>query len=165
MTVTKNSTERMFKARSGALLVGRRLCGWALPFAMALGLTAISNPALARTKYDGDWSVLTVTRRGACEPAFRYGLQIADGTIISNAGGAAAVQGRVSPTGRVRVTVRSGNEWAEGSGHLTRNRGGGVWRGEGTSGACYGTWVAQRREFNNYAGENQGAKNTYRAGS
>ena len=99
MTVSKHSTARMLKARSGALLIGWRLCGWALPFALALGLTAISNPALARTKYDGDWSVLIVTRRGACEPAFRYGLQIADGTIVSNAGGAAAVQGRVSQPG------------------------------------------------------------------
>jgi hypothetical protein len=55
------------------------------------------------------------------------------------------MQGRVTRSGAVSVTVRSGNQWANGSGRLGRNRGGSAWRGQGTSGACHGTWVAERR--------------------
>ncbi len=65
----------------------------------------------------------------------------------------AMVQGGVSATGAIRVAVRSGNEWADGSGRLSGNSGSGVWRGEGTSGTCDGTWVAERRGYDNYAGE------------
>jgi hypothetical protein len=101
--------------------------------------------AFGHTVYDGDWSVLILTRGGACEPSVRYGVQIADGMVI-NGGGIATVQGRVSRSGTVRVIVRSGNQWANGSGRLGKNRGGGAWRGQGTSGACNGTWVAERRE-------------------
>jgi hypothetical protein len=61
-------------------------------------------------------------------------------------GGMATVQGHVNRRGSVQVMVRSGNRWANGSGRLGRNRGGGAWWGQGTSGACHGTWVAERRE-------------------
>jgi hypothetical protein len=109
-------------------------------------LTCIATPttALAGTIYDGNWNVLILTHGGACEPSLRYGVQIADGTII-NDGGLAKVQGRVTPRGTVRVTVRSGSQWADGSGLLSRNRGGGAWRGQGASGTCRGNWVADRR--------------------
>ena len=52
----------------------------------------------------------------------------------------------VSVSVTVRVIVRSGSQWADGSGRLTKNRGGGVWKGQGTSGTCAGTWVGERRE-------------------
>ena len=107
---------------------------------------AIPAKALARTVYDGDWGVLILTRGGACEPSVRYGVQIADGMVIYS-GGMATVQGRVSRRG----SVRSGNRWANGCGRLGGNRGAGAWwgqgwGGQGTSGVCRGTWVAQRRE-------------------
>ena len=60
-----------------------------------------------------------MTRGGVCEPTFRYGVQIADGTVIDG-GGMATVQGRVTRTGAVKVIVRSGNQWANGSGRLSR---------------------------------------------
>ena len=75
----------------------------------------------------------------------RYGFQIADGMVIYG-GGMATAQGHVNRRGSVQVMVRSGNRWANGSGRLGRNRGGGAWWGQGTSGACHGTWVAERRE-------------------
>jgi hypothetical protein len=106
---------------------------------------AVPATAFAHTVYDSDWSVLILTRGGACEPSVRYGVKIADGMVI-NGGGIATVQGRVTRSGTVSVIVRSGNEWANGSGRLGRKRGGGAWRGQGTSGACHGTWVAERRE-------------------
>jgi hypothetical protein len=116
-------------------------------FVLAAFGAGVAAPAFARTKYDGDWSVLIVTRRGACEPAIRYGVEIANGIVSSTDSGAAMVRGRVSSTGAVSVSVRSGSEWARGSGRLGITRGGGAWEGQGTSGTCYGTWVAQRRSY------------------
>jgi hypothetical protein len=91
---------------------------------VAFGLIAVPATAFAHTIYDGDWSVLILTR-GACEPSVRYGVQIADGMVI-NGGGIATVQGRVTRSGTVSVIVRSGNQWANSSGRLGRNRGGGA---------------------------------------
>jgi len=104
-------------------------------------------PSFARTSFDGDWSVVIVTRGGACAPTLRYPVAINNG-IVRNAGDtSAAVRGRVAPTGAVRVTVQSGGSWASGSGHLSATRGSGIWRGQGTSGICEGTWQAERRTY------------------
>jgi hypothetical protein len=106
---------------------------------------ATIDPAVAHTPYDGDWSVVIVAHGGACDSSYRFGVQVADGLVI-NDGGLATVQGRVTPTGLVRVSVRAGSQWANGSGRLTGKRGGGVWRGQGANGNCGGTWIAERRE-------------------
>jgi hypothetical protein len=155
---SQNTRSNPSAAREVRLLSSRRLRVNTLSLVLVLGCVAAANPAsaradlgLARSKYDGDWSVVIVTRRGACDPAFRYGVQIADGTI--QAVGLATVQGRVSSSGAVRVVVQSGNEWAEGFGHLARAGGRGLWHGRGTRGACSGTWTAQRREFGASANE------------
>jgi len=109
---------------------------------LALGCTVVANLACAATLFDGHWSVVTITNRGECDPTFRYGLQIANGTISADA--SATVQGRVSAAG-ARVTVQSGDQWAAGSGRLSGDRGGSIWRGKGTRGLCSGTWIAERR--------------------
>jgi hypothetical protein len=137
--MTQNQTKRTqaSNAQTSTLLKNARLCDAILPFVLGLGCaavlavsnTALAGSALASTKYDGDWSgVVIAAHRGACEPTFRYNVQIAHGAINSTAGGTAA-QGRVLRTGAVRVLVQSGNEWADGHGHLRGNRGAGVWRG------------------------------------
>lgn len=113
-------------------------------FVLIFASIALPVTAFAGTVYDGNWSVVIVTRGGACEPTLRYGVRIADGTVIDG-GGMATVRGRVTRTGAVKVIVRSGNQWANSSGRLNRNNGGGMWRGEGASGICRGTWVAERR--------------------
>jgi hypothetical protein len=115
--------------------------------AAVLALVGIAGPALAQSAYDGSWSVVITTRGGACESGIRYGLQIVNGQVVSAAGGAADVRGRVSPSGAVAVSVQSGGQWANGSGHLNRASGGGVWRGQGSAGACSGTWAAQRMGY------------------
>jgi hypothetical protein len=112
-------------------------------FVVAFASIAVPATAFAHTVYDGDWSVLILTRGGACEASVRYGVRIADGMII-NGVGIATAQGRVARSGT--VIVRSGDQWASGSGRLGRNRGGGTWRGQGGSDACRGSWVAERRE-------------------
>jgi hypothetical protein len=129
-----------------APLIKPRLHDWLLTSVLALAGVAVASPAFSRTVFDGEWSVLIVTHGGVCDPAYRYGLQITNGTVINDGSSAAAVQGRVTPTGAVRVTVRSGNQRADGSGRLSSNRGAGIWKGQSTSGTCSGTWQAERRE-------------------
>jgi hypothetical protein len=111
---------------------------------LAVAWIAVPAAAFARTVYDGEWSVLILTRGSACETSLRHGVQIADG-MVNNGGGVASVQGRVTRNGAVSVAVWSGDQWANGSGRLGRNRGGGSRRGQGTSGAGHGTWVAEER--------------------
>jgi hypothetical protein len=109
------------------------------------GIAFFADTAFARTAYDGAWSVLIVTRSGACDPTYRYGVQISNGNVIYDGGAPITMQGRVTPKGAVRVIVTAGSQWADGSGRLTRNQGGGVWTGQGLSSACAGTWQAERR--------------------
>ena len=113
---------------------------------LALACIVVAVPSYARSDFDGDWNILVVTREGACDPSLRYAVKIADGTVINDGASIATVQGRVSPRGAVRVIVRSGSQWANGSGRFSRTRGDGVWRGQGTNGTCAGTWVAGRRQ-------------------
>ena len=75
--------------------------------ALVLAGLAVADPALARSPYDGAWSVTVMTRGGACEPTSRYGVQISNGVVMAGDGGA-AVQGRVSPGGAVSVAVQAG---------------------------------------------------------
>jgi len=124
--------------------------------AFAVGCMTIAAPAIARTPYDGDWSVVIMTRGGACQPSVRYGMQIINGMVVNPASGQAQVQGRVSRNGAVRVTVQAGGQWASGSGRLNSTSGGGVWRGQGNAGLCQGTWVAERRA--GYGAESQGPR-------
>ena len=105
-----------------------------------------TGTAYARTIYDGAWSVLIVTMSGSCDPSFRYGLLINDGIVTYDGIAPITMQGRVTPKGAVRVILQSAGQWADGSGKLTRNRGAGVWRGQGMSSACAGTWQAERRD-------------------
>lgn len=143
---TNTPNLRKFSPTAAAATVKRRLGVGLQTSVLALAcVAAVCGPASARTAYDGDWSVVIMTRNGACEPAVRYGVQIDNGAVINAEGGQAAVQGRVSPGGTIRVNVQSGNAWAEGSGRLKGNFGGGVWRGQGARGNCAGTWTAQRR--------------------
>jgi hypothetical protein len=117
-----------------------------LGFALVLtGLAFTAGAASARSIYDGAWSVLIITTSGSCDPTYRYGVQIIDGMVTYDGGGPINMQGRVSPKGAVRVIVTAGSQYADGTGRLTRNRGGGVWRGQGMSSACSGTWQAERR--------------------
>jgi hypothetical protein len=116
---------------------------------LALACAAVATPSLARPAardaFDGDWSVLIMTQNGPCDASLRYGVQISNGQVVNNGAAAVDIQGRVNPNGAVRVNVQAGGQWASGAGRLDLARGGGVWQGQGSAGACSGTWVAQRR--------------------
>ena len=111
---------------------------------LALACVSTAGSAVAQSRYDGGWSVAISTHRGACQSGLRYGMQILNGHVVSAAGGGAYVRGIVNPGGAVRVSVQSGGQWANGSGHLGVATGGGVWRGQGNAGPCSGTWSARR---------------------
>jgi hypothetical protein len=96
--------------------------------------------------FDGNWSVLIQTQSGECDRAYRYGVQIQNGEIFNSGGEPIALEGRVAPSGAVRVSVGAGGQEARGAGRLSRTSGSGSWRGQGSRGACAGTWVAERRD-------------------
>ena len=95
-------------------------------------------PAIARSPYDGLWSVTVVTKAGTCGPSVRYTLVVADGKI-SAAG--VDVSGRVGRQGNVRVSIRG----AYANGQLSGNGGSGKWNGASEGIACSGRWTASRR--------------------
>lgn len=108
-------------------------------------LAALPAPeAIAATSFDGYWSVLIVTDRGSCQPAYRSAVTIANGQV-SGGDGMASVYGRVANSGAVSVVVNSGAQSARASGRLGRSSGGGSWAGYGGAGRCSGRWSAQRR--------------------
>jgi hypothetical protein len=112
----------------------------AMVFAVAM---SCAGPSAYAASYDGQWSVLVVTRNGPCE-AYRYGVTIVGGVVYYAGGGPVSLTGRVSPSGNVTVRVSSGPRYAIGSGRLSRNTGGGSWRGQGPNGSCAGVWSATR---------------------
>jgi hypothetical protein len=125
-------------------LTARPLCTKVLATLLGTVLAvSAASTAFARTIYDGPWSVLIITKTGGCDPAYRYGIEIMDGNVIYQ-GGMVTLQGRVTPKGAVRVIVQAGSQSADGSGRLTRNRGAGVWTGQGMGGMCTGVWQAER---------------------
>ena len=140
--LAKSSGVMTSRAAGAVRMIGPRLRAWVPSLVLALAYVGGAGPAFARTIFDGDWSVLIATNSGACGPSYRFGVQISDGAVIYE-GGMVTMQGRVTPKGAVRVAVQSGGQSANGYGHLTKVRGGGVWRGQGTSGTCSGNWMAE----------------------
>ena len=110
-------------------------------FAVAM---SCAGPSAHAASFDGPWSVLVVTRSGACDQAYRYGVTISGGVVYYAGGGPVSLTGRVAPSGNVTVRVSAGPQYAIGSGRLSRNKGGGSWRGQGPNGSCAGVWTATR---------------------
>jgi hypothetical protein len=108
-------------------------------------LAAAHTPAVARTAYDGAWSVLIITEAGACDRAYRYPVEIVNGRLRHASEGDASfvIAGRVQPRGTVSVSVSRGDQRASGVGRLSRRDGTGVW--SAPSGPCSGRWIAERR--------------------
>ena len=96
--------------------------------------------AASPAAFDGSWSVAINTHSGACDPHYRFGVQIINGNVVYEGRPA----GRVSSNGGVWVNVSSGGQQAAGQGRLSRSSGTGVWRGSGSAGNCAGTWQAGR---------------------
>jgi hypothetical protein len=110
----------------------------------AATLCGTAASALARTVYDGRWSVQIITERGTCDRGYRYSIDIRDGIVHYN-GDVVDMQGRVAKNGMVRVVVSRGSLSASGVGRLGRDYGEGKWRGGDGNDSCSGRWEAERR--------------------
>jgi len=117
--------------------------GIALLVSAAAALSSAGS-ASAGSPYDGRWSVLIQTDRGACDRAYRYGLAIVNGNVSYAGDSGFVIRGRVAGNGSVTVRVSNGGSYADGRGRLSHSSGSGVWHGVG-SGACSGRWLAERR--------------------
>jgi len=95
--------------------------------------------------FDGRWSVVIHTRAGSCGAEYRYGVQIINGNIVTDAGDSTGVSGRVLRNGAVSVSVSAGDAYAVGQGRLSPTYGSGTWRGESSGESCTGVWQAARR--------------------
>ena len=95
--------------------------------------------------FDGRWSVVIHTQSGSCGAEYRYGVQIINGNITTDAGESAGVSGRVLPNGAISVSVSSGGANAVGQGRLSPTNGSGTWRGQSSGESCAGVWQAARR--------------------
>ncbi len=99
----------------------------------------------AATKYDGNWSVVVVTRSGPCDAAYRFSGQIINGAMVYGGGlGPIDLAGRVRSNGAAVLRVSSGANYAVASGRLGVSRGSGTWRGQSSNGRCSGVWNASR---------------------
>ena len=113
--------------------------------AMMLGGPLWTAPsAVARSTFDGTWSVLIVTDNGTCDRAYRYALHIDNGRI-SYADPSFNISGHVDAHGHVSVSLSYGEKQANGSGRLSGDRGEGRWSGRSTTSQCSGHWEADRR--------------------
>jgi hypothetical protein len=104
--------------------------------------TLAVSPANAATKYDGSWALTIYTRRGDCDPAYNFQINIRNG-IVSHPN-LVRLRGTVSGKGAVKVSVAVPGKFAAGSGRLSRNSGGGRWSGHSDNARCSGTWTVQR---------------------
>ena len=105
---------------------------------------APGNAALARTGFDGIWSVTIITDSGACDRAYRAPVRIANGQVASEGDQSFSVFGHVQPSGRVVVGVSRGGQRADGSGRLSGRRGQGVWS---SPAGCAGHVLTDQGEF------------------
>lgn len=103
--------------------------------------TMVATTSFAMPSYDGTWSVLVMTKKGDCDPGYRYPIRISNGKLVNAGDNAFTITGNVAQTGAITVTVSAGGKSATGIGQLAGDEGGGRW----TGGACSGDWTAERR--------------------
>jgi hypothetical protein len=116
-----------------------------------LGATAIQPSYAAHrsvvrrgtSAFDGSWSVVMQTTRGDCPAAVRAGVRILGGRLLAE-DQSYGLDGRVAPSGAVRVMVSAAGQTGGAFGHLSRAAGRGYWRT--SSGECAGQWTAARRD-------------------
>lgn len=116
-------------------------------FAVLLaGLAGMGAPSEASAaEVDGTWSLLIVTEKGECDPAYRYVVKVANGRVSYQGDASVDMAGTVAPNGAVKVSIRLGDKGANGTGRLSGQAGAGTWHGAGSNGSCAGRWEAERR--------------------
>jgi len=127
-------------------MAGHRVRVLALAGALAAASMSAASSATA-ANFDGYWSLVAQTTNGHCG-ATRWDVAISDGQLYYPGGlfmgFPIGLDGAVSPSGRLQVTVAAGPRVASGAGRLGRLEGRGKWAGQGPSGTCSGVWTATR---------------------
>ena len=108
----------------------------------AVSLVALTSAAQAHSTYDGPWSLLFVTQRGACDPTYNFSVNITDGIVTHP--NLVKFTGYVARSGAARASVTVHDKYASGSGRLSRMSGQGTWSGRSGNSRCSGYWTAQR---------------------
>lgn len=109
--------------------------------ALAVATTAASAPGVAKTNFDGSWSVSIVTEKGECDRGYRYPIAINNGTLVNAGDTAFDISGKVANNGAITVRLAYGDKSATGTGRMSPTYGQGSW----TGGSCAGTWTAERK--------------------
>jgi len=124
----------------------RRVVKPALLAALLLGLIGAAQPSAAlAAPQDGNWSVLIVTEKGDCDRGYRYSVNVSNGRVSYQGEASVDLSGTVEPNGAVKVSIKRGEQGANGTGRLTASSGAGTWHGRGSTGECAGRWEAERR--------------------
>jgi hypothetical protein len=106
---------------------------------------AVPSTAAFAAAQDGNWSVLIITEKGECDPAYRYAVKVAN-RQVSYAGDASLdMAGTIAPNGAVKVSIRLGDKGANGTDRLSGQTGAGTWHGAGANTTCAGRWEAEKR--------------------
>jgi hypothetical protein len=110
-----------------------------------LGFFAPGSTARAAA-HDGNWSVLVITEKGDCDRGYRYSVHVANGRVRYSGSAAVGLNGTVTPSGVVRVSIgANGQGAATGSGRLSGAGGSGTWHSASNGSRCSGRWEAERR--------------------
>src|SRR5262249_61820191 len=109
-----------------------------IPAGFLVVALSAASPSLARSNFDGDWSVVIETRGGACMPTLRYPVAISDGIVANGRGTPATIQDRVAPGGARRVTGQAGGSRATRPRPAPPTHGSRRLRGRGNSGLVRG---------------------------
>ena len=110
--------------------------------AIGISFLVLATAASARSVYDGTWSLVFVTRSGACDPTYNFTVDISNG-IITNPN-LVKFRGYVARSGAVRASVTVQDKYASGTGRLSGIEGHGRWSGRSGEAQCAGYWTAQR---------------------
>ena len=112
-------------------------------YAAAAGcLIAMTCTAHARSAYDGSWDLTFLTKRGACDSAYNFTVNVTNGVVTHP--NLVKFRGYVAATGAVRASVTVQDKYAAGSGRLSGVDGRGTWSGYAGSSRCSGSWTAHR---------------------
>lgn len=103
---------------------------------------ASSAAVEARSAYDGAWDLVFVTRRGTCDAAYNFTVNIVNGVVTHP--NLVRFKGYVARSGSVRASVTVQDKFASGSGKLFATSGRGRWSGRAAGSRCSGYWIAQR---------------------
>ena len=112
---------------------------------LVAGFVVTASVTASAAPQDGNWSVVVITEKGACDRAYRYSVAVANGQVRYQGDTAVNFNGTIDPNGTVKVAIRLGEKGANGTGRLSKDSGLGTWQGFGNAGECAGHWEAERR--------------------